>query len=203
MIWDKYWFILRAVVSGWVQWVGEAVVGLLPLFAYMLNHGFGADRYVSALCNSRINDNPAMPMSGNCMAIEDSPLAEICVLSMVISGLSLLSSVQFASGRRQTPRNPLTYLMQLAAILSLVAGALFYAKITSHTNSGHDEWGLSHSCCCADQLPCLGGANIGSGCVTRERRGLNRQGHGRSGKVNRFTLTIPYMTTGFYSMSRP
>jgi len=131
------WFIAKAIWNGCVQWAGEAVVGLLPLFAYLLDRGFGANRLISALCNSQIEDNPLLSIKGNCIAVADSPLAEICVLSMVISGLSLLSTVK---GRRQTPKNSLTYLMQLVAILSLVAGALFYAKITSHSNQGHDEW---------------------------------------------------------------
>ncbi len=30
--------------------------------------------------------------------------------------------------------------MMLLAILSLVAGTLFYARITSHSNGGHEEW---------------------------------------------------------------
>lgn len=134
---QRYLFVGQVIWNGCVQWAGEAVIGLLPLFAYLLDQGFGASRFITALCNSQIEDNPLVTIKGNCIAIPDSPLAEICVLSMVISGLSLLSTVK---GRHQMPRNSLTYLMQLVAILSLVAGALFYGKITSHSNAGHDDW---------------------------------------------------------------
>jgi hypothetical protein len=129
----------RAVFNGCVQWAGEAVVGLLPLFAYVLNHGFGTDQLIPALC-SPVAHQAFARYADVCADNPDSPLAEICVLAVVISGLSLLSIAQFARGRRQTPKNAITYLMMLLAILSLVAGTLFYARITSHSNEGHEEW---------------------------------------------------------------
>lgn len=135
----KYRLWARAVFNGCVQWAGEAVVGLLPLFAYLLNHGFGRESYLPAICSSTAHQAFAR-YSDVCVDNPDNPLAEICVLAVVISGLSLLSIAQFTSRRRQTPKNALTYLMMLLAIMSLVAGTLFYAKITSHSNDGHAEW---------------------------------------------------------------
>jgi hypothetical protein len=137
---SNYRLLPRAVFNGCVQWAGEAVVGLLPLFAFVLNHGFGDEDYISALCVQAVRRNLRVPFGDACTEYPESPLAEICVLTVVISGLSLLSFAQFARSRRQTPRNALSYLMQLFAILSLAAGMLFYGRITSHSNAGHDEW---------------------------------------------------------------
>jgi hypothetical protein len=138
-LFSNYRLWARAVVNGCVQWAGEAVVGLLPLFAYVLNHGFGNDQFIPALCTAGAHRNFAA-YADWCVDNPDSPLAEVCVLAVVISGLSLLSIAQFARGRRQPPKNALTYLMMLLAIMSLVAGTLFYARITSHSNKGHEEW---------------------------------------------------------------
>jgi hypothetical protein len=130
--------VTRVIFSAVVQWLGEAVVGLIPLAAHLLTHEFGEGPYVSALCVRNVDK--LQSFYSQCKITPESPLQEICVLAVVISGLSLLSIGQFASGRRKSPRNAITYLMQLLAILSLLAGGLFYALISAHLDSGHESW---------------------------------------------------------------
>jgi hypothetical protein len=122
--------------NGWAR----QLLACCPLLAFIWNQGIGSDFYVTALCLPTVRDAPYANFMSYCKDYPESPLAEICVLAVVISGLLLLSIAQFARGRRRAPRNALTYLMQLFAILSLVAGTLFYARITSHSYTGHEEW---------------------------------------------------------------
>jgi hypothetical protein len=131
--------LIRAIFNGCVLWAGEAVVGLIPLAAYVFAHGFARRGYLNAICGSGALEQWAR-FADHCLEYPDSPLQEICVLSVVISGLSLLSIGQFSPGRRVSPRTALTYLMQTLAILSLLAGRIFYGLITAHLNDGHDDW---------------------------------------------------------------
>src|SRR5262245_305605 len=130
---------LKATFNGLVQWVCEAVVGLIPLGAYVLAHGADDGRIITALCNQRVLDNAYNAFSAHCAQVAESPLQEICVLAVVISGLSLISIAQFSPSRRQSPRTPVTLLMSALAIGSLVAGGIFYGQITAH-RSVIDEW---------------------------------------------------------------
>jgi hypothetical protein len=123
---------LRATFNGVVQWLCEAVVGLIPLGAYVVAHGSDDARVITALCNHGVLDNVYNAFSTYCAQTPESPLQEVCVLAVVISGLSLISVAQFSSSRPQSPRTPLTLLMSAAAIASLVAGGIFYGQITAH-----------------------------------------------------------------------
>jgi hypothetical protein len=131
----------RKIGNGLIQWVGEAAVGLIPWLAYMLTHNFSMSIYVTALCSPRVLDSDFASFHANCVQLTDSPIPEICILAVVISGLSLLSIGQFAPGRPRPPRTALTYLMLILAIGSLLAGAIFYALITAHLEGvGLEKW---------------------------------------------------------------
>jgi hypothetical protein len=130
---------LNATFNGLVQWACEAVVGLIPLGAYALAHGSDDGRVITALCNHVVLDGAYNAFSTYCVQTPESPLQEICVLAVVISGLSLISIAQFSPSRRQPPRTPVTLLMSALAVGSLVAGGILYGQITAHRGV-IDEW---------------------------------------------------------------
>jgi len=131
---------VRAIRNGFVQWIGEAVVGLIPWLAFSLTHGLSRPTDSLALCTPHSGLVPGDLTTGPCRILSDNAYQEVCILAVVISGLALLSIGQFAQGRRKSPRNAFTYFMQLCAIVSLVAGAIFYALITAHLDRGIALW---------------------------------------------------------------
>jgi hypothetical protein len=132
-------FYVRATFNGLVQWICEAIVGLIPLGAHALAHGSDDGRTITALCNHGVLDGAYNAFSTYCVQTPESPLQEICVLAVVISGLSLISIAQFSPSRRQPPRTPVTLLMCALAVGSLVAGGIFYGQLTAHRGV-IDEW---------------------------------------------------------------
>jgi hypothetical protein len=65
--------ILRALFNGGVQWAGEAIVGLIPLIAYGLTHGFGKDPYITALCSPRVLKEAYASFSSYCTQYQPPP----------------------------------------------------------------------------------------------------------------------------------
>jgi hypothetical protein len=129
-------WVPRAIWSGLIQWAGEAAVGLIPWLAYVLTYNLSASPYITALCDPSVLYNQYNYFSKNCRVLPDSPAQEICILAVVISGLSLLSIAQFAPGRRRSEKTALTYLMLILSIGALLAGALLYAFISNHLDVG-------------------------------------------------------------------
>jgi MFS family permease len=78
------------------------------------------------------------PFDGNCVFVPESPAREICVLAVVISGLSLIT--EFIPGRRKSPRNAITLFAMLLSVLSLFVGGLFYAFIVGRQMIEAREW---------------------------------------------------------------
>jgi hypothetical protein len=134
--------LLRAAGNGFVQWVGEAFVGLIPLAAYSVAHWVSKPVYLTALCSQAVTQQYAQ-FAPNCVQLADNPHQEICILAVVISGLSVLSIAQFAPGRRRSPRTAFTYLMMMFSILALAFGALFYALITVHLDKDIAPWSIT------------------------------------------------------------
>jgi hypothetical protein len=59
-------------------------------------------------------------------------------LTVVISGLALLSVVNLGPRKRKAPVTAWSYILIVAAILALLAGALLYAVFGVHINRGAD-----------------------------------------------------------------
>ena len=128
---------LGALGSGLVQWIGEAVVGLMPWLAYSLTHDFPRTKvYLTALCNTDVLENQFTVFSKYCRELPDSVIPEICILAVVISGLSVLS---FGPGRRKS-RTPFALLMMIFALVSFFVGGVFYALVTSHLVEIEPRW---------------------------------------------------------------
>lgn len=100
---------LRSTTRGMLIWLGEAIIGLLPLLAHEL---------VAAYSVSAPGHESARVT------------AEVCILSVVISGLALLSLLPYGQGHRRPAFSAWTYLLCLVMVLSLIFGTLFYALET-------------------------------------------------------------------------
>lgn len=123
-----------AVLYGLAQWLGEAVIGVIPLFMYEMAFKY-SHRAVIATC-------PEESIAANqtyfgCTRIVESPSQEICILAVVISGLALLSIAPISSKKRRTI-TVFTRLLLIPALISLIAGSLFYAFFTAHLDQNAD-----------------------------------------------------------------
>jgi hypothetical protein len=108
-----------------VQWFGEAVVGLLPLIAHEAIQKAAKLPVVPAVCDSGMT---------HCRAASETPVAEICIVAVVMSGLALLSLVRFGPHRRKAPPTMLTFIVGLGALIALIFGLIFYALVTTGIN---------------------------------------------------------------------
>jgi hypothetical protein len=117
-----------AALQGIGQWLGEAIIGLIPLIVYVAIHQF-----------SRLPTLAICPAQStlNCVLLGDSPSQEVCILAVVISGLAVLSVVPLGAARRR-PITGFTRLLVLFAVLSLIFGSLFYALFTGHLDKNAD-----------------------------------------------------------------
>lgn len=123
----------RAALYGFAQWLGEAVIGIIPLFMYELVHRY-SKRPITATCpdqNTAINQ-----LYFGCSKIVESASQEICILAVVISGLAVLSISPI--GNRERRRTVFTRLLLLLAVISLIVGSLFYAFYTAHLDHDAD-----------------------------------------------------------------
>lgn len=119
-----------AVFRGIGQWIGEAAIGLIPLFVYELVHRFSS-LPVTATCTKPPaafgNANPPLV----CTPIIESSSQEVCVLAVVISGLAVLSVVSL-SQRHERRITGWTRILILFAVGALITGSLFYGLFTAH-----------------------------------------------------------------------
>jgi hypothetical protein len=125
---------LTAALQGIGQWLGEAVVGLIPLIVYFAVHRF-SNLPITALCPKQTPNSYNNTMAG-CTALVDNPSQEVCILAVVISGLAVLSVVPLGRHKRQI--TGWTRLLILFAVLSLIFGSLFYAFFTAHMDRDAD-----------------------------------------------------------------
>jgi hypothetical protein len=120
---------LRAAFHGVGQWLGEAVVGLIPLIVYELVH-----RYSSLPLTATCPQQTLGPMNRtlqNCTPLVENSSQEVCILAVVISGLAVLSVVPLGQ-HNQRKITGWTRILILLAVVSLVFGSLFYGLITAH-----------------------------------------------------------------------
>ena len=105
---------LRAACTGFLLWLGEAVIGVLPLAAVQLV--------------SRFNGTPVA-----------DPIAEKCILAVVIAGLSLLSLFRFGPHGRRHRVSVFAYLLALVALLTLLAGGIMYGLAVTEAAKGDTD----------------------------------------------------------------
>ena len=101
-------------LCGVLVWAGEAVVGVVPLGAHEVVAGHAK----------------LMPDAG-------APVAEVCILSVVTSGLSLTSLLRFGPHKRTVEMTPFTYVMGIISMICLMVGALMYGLAA--TANGRDD----------------------------------------------------------------
>lgn len=103
---------MRAAARAAARWLGEAVVGLIPLLAYLAIHQFG-HLPVASVCQGL--DGAGSPTG--CIQLAETVAPEVCILAVVISGLSVISVA-----RRES--TIWTYLLVLFAVIALILGSL-------------------------------------------------------------------------------
>jgi len=116
--------LFKALAGAFVIWIGETVVGLLPLATHYL---VAANRQV----DSRLGHD------GAASHLMTAPLAEMNILTVVISGLGLLSLIRFGHHGRQARLTPMTYLAGLAALLLLITSSVLYALTMAQVGPGN------------------------------------------------------------------
>lgn len=110
--------VLHSVIVGLLVWSGEVVIGLLPLMAHEL---------VARYSTPALGHGP------------DRLSAEVCILSVVVSGLALLSLLPFGPSQRKAPFSAWTYVLCLGILLSLIFGTMFYALEAAEASRGTDD----------------------------------------------------------------
>jgi hypothetical protein len=122
-----------AALRGLGQWIGEAVIGLIPLIVYELVHRF-SNLPLAATCPPQAI-TPNQPLV-NCTPVIETASQEICILAVVISGLAVLSIVPLSQEHQRT--TIWTRLLILLAVLALMVGSLFYGLFTAHLERDAD-----------------------------------------------------------------
>jgi hypothetical protein len=125
---------VTAAFYGFAQWIGEAVIGLIPWIVYVYVNTY-SDVPITGLC-SKQSFNQYNKTYMSCAPLSQSASQEICILAVVISGLAVLSVVTL--GARHRPITIWTRLLTLMAILALIFGALSYGFFMSHLDRNAD-----------------------------------------------------------------
>lgn len=118
------------------QWVGETCVGLIPLLAYSLVHTYAEQPYQLMICPP--GSGQTKSFVPNCTPLSGGVSQEICILTVVISGLALLSLFNLGRHQRKAAHTTWTRLLIVLCILALLAGAILYALIGVHLDRGVD-----------------------------------------------------------------
>jgi hypothetical protein len=124
----------QAALHGLLQWIGEAVIGLIPLIVFEAVHSFSR-LPVTGICSLGSLDQ-AKNLYMACIPAPEGASQEICILAVVISGLAVLSVIPITS--RQRPITVWTRPLVLVALISLVFGSLFYAMYSAHLDKSAD-----------------------------------------------------------------
>ncbi len=109
---------LRAIgwsaLCGLLIWVGEVVIGAVPLAAH---------------------ERVARFTEGT----ESDPIPEVCILAVVISGLSVVSLARFGPHVRPFRHTPFMFVMLLVSVITLMSGAVMYGLAVMKLDRGHTE----------------------------------------------------------------
>ncbi len=120
-------------LSSFVLWAGEAAIGLVPLLTHFTVSTFSNRMVVAAHCR-----NFEVPLEHCCVAA-NTPYAEMNILAVVISGLGLLSLIQFGPRGRRALFTPMTFLAAISSIGLLIVGSLLYALTASGISAGSEN----------------------------------------------------------------
>lgn len=123
-----------AACHAFTRWIGETCIGLVPLLAYVIMHNYATPTIQVIACPNgvRIDDLTIQ----TCRPLADNISQEICILTVVISGLALLSLFNLGPKARRAPVTAFSFILIVAAILALLAGALLYALFGVHIDHG-------------------------------------------------------------------
>jgi hypothetical protein len=126
-----------AGLYGLVQWGGETAVGLIPLLAFWLMHTYAGLK--DALRYEIIRCLKGIQFVSQCTEVVDSVSQEICILTVVIAGLALLSQFKVGPHQREAKFTVLTYVLVVANLLTLLMGMGLYALYSAHIAQGADN----------------------------------------------------------------
>ena len=124
----------QAAFHGLLQWVGEAVIGLIPLADFLATHIYSR-LPISGLCSPGSLDK-AKGIYTSCFPSPETASQEVCILAVVISGLAVLSVAPIASRPREI--TAWTRPLIVVAVVSLIFGSLFYALFSAHMAENAD-----------------------------------------------------------------
>jgi hypothetical protein len=125
-----------AACHAFTRWFGEACIGLIPLLAFIIMHHYATPTVQLLSCPSKTRIDYFSINS--CIPLADNIAQEICILTVVISGLAILSLFNIGAKGRRAPATPFSFFLIVAAILALLAGALLYALFGVHIDRGAD-----------------------------------------------------------------
>jgi drug/metabolite transporter (DMT)-like permease len=94
------------ITKAFIVWLGGAVIGMIPLLTHSLLESYSKQASEITI---------------------QTFYAELCIVAIVVSGLSLLQTIPYGPRPRRAPFTAWTYLVCLATLLSLIYGAMFYA----------------------------------------------------------------------------
>ncbi|MHB8885814.1 MAG: hypothetical protein ACYC5H_12205 [Methylovirgula sp.] len=129
---------LKAGFQGIIQWAGETLIGLIPLAAYEITRNFSAP--TAKLMSCPLSETVYLSA---CSPLVESASQEMCILTVVISGLSLLSIARIGFDGNHAQITTFTRLLMIFAIASLVAGALLYAFYSAHIDHSANNFTIS------------------------------------------------------------
>lgn len=118
----------RAAIHGIGQWLGEAVIGLIPLVVYELVRQYSS-LPITAICPPQaLGTNQSVSF---CRAVAENSSQEICILAVVISGLAVLSVVPMGL-KKPRKITAFTRILIVLAVIALIIGSLFYGLFAAH-----------------------------------------------------------------------
>jgi hypothetical protein len=125
-----------AACHAFAHWIGETCIGLIPLLAFVIMHSYATPTLQIISCPAKAHlDYMVLP---SCSALPETISQEVCILTVVISGLAVLSLFKFGPKARKAPITAFSFILIVAAILALLAGALLYALFGVHIDKDAD-----------------------------------------------------------------
>jgi hypothetical protein len=131
-----------AACHAFTRWIGETCIGLIPLLAFVIMHNYAAPTIQVIACPSGVKIDFSTVRS--CSPLLDNISQEICILTVVISGLALLSLFNLGPRARKAPVTAFSFILIVAAIIALLSGALLYALFGVHIDrdAATVTWGV-------------------------------------------------------------
>jgi hypothetical protein len=107
-----------SLLCGFVMWLGEALIGVVPLGAHELVARFTAS---------------AERPSGKDL------LPEMCILAVVVAGLNVVSVLRFGPHERRHRMTPVTFVMMIVSLAALMSGATMYGLAAMDLAQGQTD----------------------------------------------------------------